>query len=107
MKPIFNPVIELIVTRTASGYDCNYSYKALKEAVSSGSPISGCYIEKTTGTGRTGAGVSPIIGVALQTFNQKIGIRYYAITFNASTGVASGSASTLYMASDGTISTTA
>ena len=107
MKPINNPVLEIEIVRTSAGYVCSADYDTIKETVQAGGHIAGWYIEKTAGTGRTGASVSPIIAVGFQTFNSKIGFRYQSITFNATTGAVSGSVSTLYMASDGTISTTA
>lgn len=107
MKPINNPVLEIEIVKDSSGYHCNASYNTIVNTVKNGGHISGWYVEKTTGTGRTGASVSPIIAVGFQTFNSKVGFRYQAITFNATTGVVSGSVSVIYMASDGTISTTA
>lgn len=107
MKPISNPVFEIEIIKDSSGYHCNASYSAIVNTVKDGGHISGWYVEKTTGTGRTGASVSPIIAVAMQTLNSKIGFRFQSITFNATTGAVAGSVSTVYMASDGTISTTA
>ncbi len=107
MKPIPNPVFEVEIVKDSNGYHCNASYEAIMNTVKAGGRISGWYVEKTTGTGRTGASVSALIAVAMQTLNSKIGFRYQAFTFNATTGAASGSVSCLFMAPDGTISTTA
>lgn len=107
MKPINNPVFEVEIVKDSDGYHCNASYDAVMNTVKEGGHVSGWYVEKTTGTGRTGASVSPIIAVALQTINSKIAFRYQSVTFNAQTGAAAGSVSTVYMATDGTISTTA
>lgn len=107
MKPINNPVFEIEIVKDSAGYHCNASYSAIVNTVRAGGHISGWYVEKTTGTGRNGASVSPIIAVAMQSLNSKIGFRYQAFTFNATSGVAAGSISTVYMATDGTISTTA
>ena len=104
MKPINNPVFEVEIVKDNNGYHCNASYNAVMKTVKDGGHVSGWYVEKTTGTGRTGASVSPIIAVAMQT---KIAFRYQSVTFNAQSGVAAGSVSTVYMATDGTISTTA
>lgn len=107
MKPVNNPVFEIEIVKDSSGYHCNASYDAVMNTVKEGGHVSGWYVEKTTGTGRTGASVSPIIAVALQTLNSKLAFRYQSVTFNAQTGAVSGSISTVYMATDGTISTTA
>lgn len=107
MKPINNPVFEVEIVKDSDGYHCNASYDAVMKTVKEGGHVSGWYVEKTTGTGRTGASVSPIIAVAMQTINSKIAFRYQSVTFNAQNGSASGSVSTVYMATDGTISTTA
>ena len=107
MKPVNNPVLEINIVKDSNGYHCNASYNAIMNTVKNGGHISGWYVEKTTGTGRTGASVSPIIAVALQTLNSKLAFRFQSITFNATTGAVSGSISTVYMATDGTISTTA
>lgn len=108
MKPIHNPVLQVNIIHEADGtYTCDQSYAAIMNTVKAGGPIEGFYVDKATGTGRTGAGVSPIVAVALQTINSKVAFRYQSITFNAQSGAASGSVSTVYMATDGTISTTA
>lgn len=107
MKPINNPVFEVEIVKDRDGYHCNASYDAVMNTVKEGGHVSGWYVEKTTGTGRTGASVSPIIAVAMQTINSKIAFRYQSVTFNAQSGSAAGSVSTVYMAPDGTISTTA
>ena len=107
MKPVNNPVLEINIVKDSDGYHCNASYEAVMKTVKEGGHVSGWYVEKTTGTGRTGASVSPIIAVAMQTLNSKIGFRFQSITFNATSGAMSGSISTVYMATDGTISTTA
>lgn len=108
MKPIHNPVLQVNIIHEADGtYTCDQSYAAIMNTVKAGGHVFGYYVDKATGTGRTGAGVHQILGVAMQTLNSKIGFRYYAILFNASTGAATGSISVVYMAPDGTISTTA
>lgn len=107
MKPINNPVLEIEIVKDSNGCHCNTSYDTIMNTVKAGGHIFGWYVEKTAGTGRTGASVSTIIAVGFQTFNSKIGFRYQSITFNATTGAASGSVSTLYMDSNGSISTTA
>ena len=108
MKPIHNPVLMINIIHEADGtYTCDQSYDAIMNTVKAGGPISGWYIDKATGTGRTGASVSPIVASAMQTINSKIAFRYQSITFNAQSGAAAGSVATVYMAPDGTISTTA
>lgn len=107
MKPVNNPVFEVEIVKDNNGYHCNASYNAVMNTVKDGGHVSGWYVEKTTGTGRTGASVSPIVAVALQTINSKIAFRYQSVTFNAQSGVAAGAVSTVYMDTDGTISTTA
>ncbi len=107
MKPIHNPVLEIEIVKDSNGYHCSASYNTIMNTVKAGGHIYGCYVEKTTGSGRTGASVSPFMAVAMQSLNSKIGFRYQAFTFNATTGVASGSVTCLFMAPDGTISTTA
>lgn len=106
MKPIYNPVLTVMIIKDADGnFSCDQSYDAIAATVKNGGPVNGWIVDKSTGAGRTGASVGTIEGAAYQTIRDYIGFRYVATTFNPSTGAAAGSLTVLYMKPDGTFTT--
>lgn len=109
MKPISNSFLTVTVIKEADGtYSCDQSYEAISNTLEAGGPVIGNVIDKSVVSGRSGASSSSIYacGVQPDTSNKKIGIRYYACSFNTSTGAVSGNSMCIYMAPDGTMSTT-
>ena len=106
MKPINNPELKINIIHNADAtHTCDQSYDAIAETVKAGGHVTGYYVDKSTGAGRTGASVGVIQGAAYQTIRDYVAFRYVATTFNPSTGAAAGSLTTIYMKPDGTFTT--